>query len=89
MFSECSNLTSLDLQNFKNSDTKDVDMKNMFESCRNLKKIDISSINIGDKVNISKMFNELTNIEKIIVNQKFVNKYKELFRELEPKFLAY
>ena len=88
MFSECNNLTSLDLPNFKNNDIKEVDMKNMFEKCRNLRKIDISSINIGDKVNISKMFNELTNIEKIIVNQRFVNKYKELFRELEPKFLA-
>ena len=87
MFSECNNLTSLDLSNFKNNDTNDVDMKNMFEKCKNLRKIDISSINIGDKVNTSKMFNELTNIEKIIVNQNFVNKYKELFRELEPKFL--
>ena len=88
MFSECNNLTSLDLSNLKNKDSNDVDMRNMFEKCQNLRKIDISSINIGNKVNVSQMFNELANIEKIIVNQNLINEYKELFRELEPKFVT-
>ena len=65
-------------------------MSHMFDKCKNLKILDISSINIENKdnINTSEMFNDLSNIEKIIVNKNLVNKYKELFKDLEPKFLT-
>ena len=87
MFYECENLTDLDLSNFKNNN-RNIDMSNMFDKCRNLKILDISSFNIENGVNTTQMFNELTSIEKIIVNKNLVNKYKELFTELKPKFLT-
>ena len=88
MFDECDNLTNLNLSNFKNNNNGEVDMSHMFDKCKNLKILDISSINIGNNIKTTEMFNELTNIEKIIVNKNLVNKYKELFKDLEPKFLT-
>ena len=88
MFSECDNLTNLNLSNFKNNSNGEIDMTHMFDKCMNLKILDISSIDIENNVKTSEMFNEITNIEKIIVNKNLVNKYKELFIDLEPKFLT-
>ena len=90
MFGECDNLTNLNLSNFKNNNNGKIDMSHMFDKCKNLKILDISSINIENKdnINTSEMFNDLSNIEKIIVNKNLVNKYKELFKDLEPKFLT-
>jgi surface protein len=88
MFGECGNLTNLNLSNFKNNNNGEIDMSHMFDKCKNLKILDISSINIENNIKTSEMFNEITNIEKIIVNKNLVNKYKELFKDLEPKFLT-
>ena len=88
MFRECDNLTNLNLSNFKNNSDGEIDMTHMFDNCKNLKTLDISSINIENNVKTSEMFNEITNIEKIIVNKNLVNKYKEIFKDLEPKFLT-
>ena len=88
MFGECDNLTNLNLSNFKNNSDGEIDMTHMFDKCKNLKTLDISSINIENNVKTSEMFNKITNIEKIIVNKNLVNKYKELFNDLEPKFLT-
>ena len=85
MFYECENLKNLNLSNFKNNDNG-VDMSNMFDKCKNLKMLDISSINIVNNNKTFKMFNELTSIEKIIVNENMINKYKELFKEIKSKF---
>ena len=87
MFYECENLTDLNLSNFKIKD-RNIDMSNMFEKCKNLKILDISSINIENGVNTTQIFNELANIEIIIVNKNFINKYKELFKELKSIFIT-
>ena len=87
MFYECENLTDLNLSNFKIKD-RNIDMSNMFEKCKNLKILDISSINIENGVNTAQIFNELANIEIIIVNKNFINKYKELFKELKSIFIT-
>ena len=86
MFGECEKLTNLDLSNFKNNEQKEINMKNMFDQCKNLKILDISNINILNKVNTTQMFNNLTSIEKIIVNKNMINKYKELFNDLSQYF---
>ena len=87
MFCECGNLTNLNLSNFKNNNNnKEINMSHMFDKCKNLKMLDISSINIENNIT-SEMFNEITGIEKIIVNKNLVNKYKESFKDLETKFL--
>ena len=87
MFNECQNLTNLDLSIFNNSDK--ANLAEMFKGCSNLKSINLNSFKIGENNTINGMLDDLPNIEKIIVNENFIDKYKETFEDKRAIFSTF
>ena len=50
MFSECSNLTNLDVSNFNTSNV--TSMSEMFSGCSNLTNLDVSNFNTSNVTNM-------------------------------------
>ena len=88
MFSECLKLINIDLSKLNFKDGNEIDMTYMFNNCCNLQKIDLSSFKIPNDEKIINMFNGLKNIEKIKVNNDCILKLKELFKDVESKFVV-
>ena len=63
MFSNCINLTNIDLSNFNTS--KATDMTAMFYNCRNLTNIDLSSFNTSNVTNMTAMFSDCINLTNL------------------------
>lgn len=60
MFSNCNNLTTLDLSNFNTSNV--TNMTNMFNRCSSLTTLDLSSFNTSNVSSMSTMFQSCTNL---------------------------
>ena len=54
MFSNCSELTTLDVSNFDTSNV--IDMNRMFSSCKKLTTLNVSNFDTSNVINMSKMF---------------------------------
>ena len=65
MFSDCNNLTSLDLSGLNTA--KVYNMQHMFNSCRNLSCLDISSFNTSGVYYMSRMFANCNKLKTIYV----------------------
>ena len=87
MFSGCLQLKNIDLSSFKVKET--VNMTYMFNNCSSLENLEIPYFKItnnSDKIN--NMFDNLTNIKKIIVNNDCIDNFKESFKDIKEKFSA-
>ena len=69
MFSDCSELTALDLSNF--TTTAVTDMSTMFSGCSKLTSLDLSSFTTPAVTNINSMFNGCSALETITFGEKF------------------
>ena len=80
MFSNCKNITNIDLSPF---DAKNViNMESMFEKCENLTNINLSNFNTKNVTNMMKMFficQSLTNIDLSSFDTKNVTNMKSMF----------
>ena len=72
MFSNCSNLTSLDLSSFNTSNVRN--MSYMFSNCSNLTSLDLSNFNISNVTNISSMFNSCSNLTYLDIRNFYLTK---------------
>ena len=85
MFSGCLQLKNIDLSSFKVKET--VNMTYMFNNCSSLENLEIPYFKIAnnnDKIN--NMFDNLTNIKKIKVNNDCIDNFKESFKDIKEKF---
>ena len=85
MFSGCLQLKNIDLSSFKVKET--VNMTYMFNNCSSLENLEIPHFKIAnnsDKIN--NMFDNLTNIKKIKVNNDCIDNFKESFKDIKEKF---
>ena len=72
MFSECSELTNIDVSKFKTRNVKD--MTYMFNGCRKLLELDLSSFTFENTLKMNDMFDECSNLQRIKVNQNWKDK---------------
>lgn len=63
MFSECSNLSSLDLSSFDTSNV--IDMASMFWKCSNLNSLNLSSFDTSNVTNMCRMFYGCSNLSSL------------------------
>ena len=84
MFNECQQLEEVDLSKMKISEKANI--VHMFDGCENLKEINLSSFNITDKNTMNNMFDNMKNIKKIIVNENYINEFKNNFKSIESIF---
>ena len=73
MFSNCSNLTSLDLSSFNTSNV--MDMSSMFNSCSNLTYLDIRNFYFTKVISDSNTFNKVPSNCEIIVKDDTAKKW--------------
>ena len=86
MFSECRNLQNINLTSFNTTKTKF--LNHMFSGCESIITLDLSSFNILKESNLSQMFDEMSKIDKIIVNANSIDNFKNIFHIIESKFLV-
>ena len=72
MFSNCSNLTSLDLSSFNTSNVRN--MSYMFSNCSNLTSLDLSSFNTSNVTDMSSMFNSCSNLTYLDIRNFYFTK---------------
>ena len=86
MFNECHQLEEIDLSKMKINEKANI--VHMFSQCESLKQINISSFSIVNKNEneMKNMFDDLKNIEKIIVNKNSINEFKKNFKDIESIF---
>ena len=66
MFSDCQNLTSLDLSNFNTENVQY--MSSMFYECKNLTSLDLSNFKTKNVKDMSEMFYECNSLQTIYCN---------------------
>ena len=81
MFSECKNITSLDLSSFNTSNV--TNMQNMFSGCSGLTNLDVSNFDTSNVTNMGGMFNacrSLSNLDLSNFNTSNVNTMNSMFQ---------
>ncbi len=84
MFSDCNNLTSLDVSQFDTSQVKN--MRYMFHNCNNLESLDVSHFNTSQVTDMDHMFygcNNLTNLDLNHFDTSQVTSMKDMFNHCE------
>ena len=82
MFYNCEKLIEVDLSRTNNN--KEVNMSHMFDGCKSIQKINISSFK---NINImNNMFDNLSISTKIFVNKSCIKKYESEFRAISNSF---
>ena len=74
MFSNCKNLSKLDLSNFDTSKVEN--MSSMFRSCENLTELDLSNFDTSKVENMSSMFNKCYNLTELDLSNFDTSKVK-------------
>ena len=73
MFSECENITNINLSNFQTKNVKD--MTYMFSGCNKLSNIDLSNLAFNEETKVNNMFDDCINLQTIKVNKKYKEAY--------------
>ena len=84
MFSDCGNITEIDLSSFDASDATDI--SHMFYECYLLKNINFRNFNTNSVVNMSYMFVKCTRLEELDISSFNINKV-DLEKNMKDLFL--
>ena len=78
MFSECSSLKELNLNNFNTNNV--TDMSYMFRGCSSLKELNINNFNTFNVTDMRWMFSRCLNELKLKIKSQFKNFKEEAFK---------
>ena len=84
MFSGCSSLKVLNLNNFNTNNV--TDMSSMFNGCSSLKELNLNNFNTNNVTNMSYMFSKCTDELKLKLKSKFNEFKEEAFEDMKIKY---
>ena len=79
MFSKCSSLKKLNLNNFNTNNV--TNMRGMFDGCSSLKELNLNNFNTNNLADMSYMFNECSDEFKLKIKNKFKIFKSEAFKD--------
>ena len=83
MFSKCEKLIDIDLSNFNNKSVENIN--NMFDGCKNLKKIDLSSFR-DNCYKFNNIFDNCPSLEEVKVkDENMIKKFKKEYEKINFK----